>query len=688
MTFKFGGSGGGTSGVTEMTVNASGTVAAGDPVIASGGVATKVAGKAAGVTKNQPSSTYHDNFGGGTYYHYHVRYGVDTAQQRVAVFSYMDQYSQGNTYINGLALNANGTYSAQGAPVGMQNLGYSHVIYDMVYDHVNTCWLVYTTAGTSATNAGVFRKWKTTNGTTGGVYYSQNYDTSETQHYQSFVKDAAGRIYSTTRHGATNTFRTAKVDFSADSSTGDVLSGTIIGTNTHSGTTYGVKSVYDATNDQIIVLTGMNSTTQTYKMTALDIDGSRGLSISHTATFGTSDGVDSATTGTWTSFSPVSMKMDANGNIAIVNGLGGFVGMHNSGSAITFGEARADFFGGSVPDQCGIFPLSSVPGMFVATRVDDHNGTNDVKGTFFSMASGKISGSSTTKTIGSYVNIGARFNITYTHSNRDYFQDKFGIVGTSDVLYTPWNNGSRYSYMSNEDFAVCNLDIGALSGMAKTAASSGNSMVVNLAGATQTGLSGKSAGTKYFVNNTGAIVDAEPSTTPKAYLGTGLSASEILVGEDLDLVTPVSIKKFTDTTTSLTSSGFDASTSSVSYFYSLMNQHSSYVNVSATGTNALLSVTGSGIVKYFIVSHNSNSSSSTNLAVFVDDLQIYTTGSINTELKRPISLVGEFKGGINSGGYHGSYLTNGDLKFNNKFEVRNNAGTVTSFSIIYKIVGV
>ena len=686
MTFKFGGSGGG-GGVTEMTVNASGTVAAGDPVIAAGGTAVKVAGKAAGTAKNQPSSTYHDNFGGGTYYHYHVRYGVDTAQQRVAVWSYMDQYSQGNTSICGLALNANGTYSSQGTPVGMQNLGYYHVTYDMIYDHVNTCWLIYTTDGTSATNDGVYRKWKTTNGTSGGAYYSQDYDTSETQHYQSFVKDASGRIYSTTRHGATNTFRTAKVDFSADSNNGDVLSGTIIGTNTHGGTTYGVKSVYDATNDQIIVLTGMNSTTETYKMTALDIDGSGGLSISHTATFGTSDGVDSNTTGSWTNLSPVSMKMDTNGNIAIVNGMGGFVGMHNSGSAITFGEARADFFGGSAPDQCGIFPLSSVPGMFVGTRVDDHNGTNDVKGTFFSMASGKISGSSTTKTIGSYVNVGARFNITYTHGNRDYFQDKFGIVGTSDVLWTPYNAGSRYSYTSNEDFSVSNLDIGALSGMAKSAASSGNSMVVNLAGATQTGLSGKTAGTKYFVNNTGAIVDAEPSTTPKAFLGTGLSATEILVGEDLDLVTPVSIKKFTDTAASRTSAGFQAGTI-VGSFATFMNKHDSYATVSATGTNSLLSVTGAGIVKYFIASHNGTSTVVTNLAVFIDDVQIYTTGNVSTRTQNPLSVVGTFRGGENAGGGHGTYLVNDDLKFNNKFEVRNNGGTATSFVIVYKIIGV
>ena len=201
-----------------------------------------------------------------------------------------------------------------------------------------------------------------------------------------------------------------------------------------------VKSVYDATNDQIIVVTSMNSTTQTYKVTALDIDGSGGLSISHTATFGTSDGVDSNTTGNWNYHGIVSMKMDANGNIAIVNGYGGFIGMHNSGSAITFGEARSTFFGGLTPDQTGIFPLSSVTGMFVGTRVDAHSGTNAVKGTFFTMSNGKVSGTATTKTIGTYYNTNGSMNITYGHTIRDYFQDSFGIVGTSDVLWTPQNN--------------------------------------------------------------------------------------------------------------------------------------------------------------------------------------------------------------------------------------------------------
>ena len=166
-------------------------------------------------------------------------------------------------------------------------------------------------------------KWASSNGTTGSVYKSQDYDTTQTQHLQSFVKDASGRIYSTTVSGS-YTFRTAKVDFSTNGSGNDVLSGTLVGSGdaVHNGTVYMVKSVYDATNDQIIVITSMNSTSQTYKVTALDIDGSGGLSISHTATFGTSDGVDSNTTGNWNYHGIVDMKMDTSGNIAMVNGYG------------------------------------------------------------------------------------------------------------------------------------------------------------------------------------------------------------------------------------------------------------------------------------------------------------------------------------------------------------------------------
>jgi len=684
-----GSSGGGTSGVTELTVNASGTVAAGDPVIATGGTAVKVAGKASTVSKTQPGSAYHDNYGSGSYYHYHAKWGVDTAQNRCAQVCVMDQYSQGNFFICGSALNSNGTPSSTGSATTLTYLGQSSQIYDMIYDHVNSGWLIYTTEGSGATDDGTHRKWATSNGTSGTHYASQDYDTSETQHLQSYVKDASGRIYSTTRHGATNTFRTARVNFSSNANGNDVLSGAIVGTNTHNGTVYMVKSVYDATNDQIIVITSMNSTSQTYKVTALDIDGSGGLSISHTATFGTSDGVDSNTTGNWNYHGIVSMKMDTNGNIAMVNGYGGFVGMHNSGSAITFGEARSTFFGGTTPDQCGLFALGSVPGMFVNTRVADHSGTNAITGTFFSMSSGKVSGTATSKPIGTYYNTNGSMNITYGHTIRDYFQDKFGIVGTSDVLWTPQNNNSgRYSYISYEDFSVSNLDTGAFSGLAKTGASSGNSMVVNLSGATQSGLSGKVAGTKYFVNSSGSIVDTEPTTTPKAFLGTGLSASEILVGKDLDPVTPVSIERFTDVPSSLTYSGTSLEASDVAYTFQTSFAHFMQTEtVSASGTASVLSVTGAGVCQFFIMSPNATSNQTMSMEVYLDDVLVISSGQVSSRTVSPLSLVGDYHGHISTS-YPGVFLNHGNLKFNNKFEVRRAGGEATSFIIGYKIIGI
>tara|TARA_Y100000816_G_scaffold182025_1_gene131786 strand:+ start:750 stop:2816 length:2067 start_codon:yes stop_codon:yes gene_type:complete len=684
-----GSSGGGTSGVTEITVNANGTVAAGDPVLASGGTATKISGKAASFTKTQPGGMYHDNYSSGNYYHYHVKLLADTAQSRGAMVSIWDQISGGNFYISGFVLNANGS-GYGGTPVQIGTLGQQGQIYDMIYDHVNTCWLVYATEGSGSTDDGNFYRWGTSNGTSGSAYKSQDYDSSETQHYQSFVKDASGRIYSTTRHGATNTFRIARVQYTSAAHGEDVLSGTVIGTNTHNGTVYGVKSVYDATNDQIIVLTGMNSTSQTYKVTALDIDGSGGLSISHTATFGTSDGVDSNTTGNWNYHGIVDMKMDTSGNIAMVNGYGGFIGMHNSGSAITFGEARSEFFGTATPDQCGIFPLNSVSGMFVGTRVATHSGgANAVTGTFFQMANGKISGDTTTKTIGTYENSGA-MNITYGHSIRDYFFPKFALAGTSDVLWTPYNAGNgRYSYASYEDFAVSNLDLGALAGIAKTGASNGNSMVVNLSGATQTGLSGKVAGTKYFVNNIGAIVDVEPTTTPKAFLGTGLSSSEILIGESIEVETPTSIEKFTDVPTSLTYSGSTLNSNDSSLAFTTgMSYHMTSETASASGTSSILTATGAGICQFFIISPNTTSNQTTQLEVYCDDTLVISTGNISSRTVRPVSLVGEYRSNVNSASYYGTYLNHGNLKFNNKFEVRRVGGVATSFIMMYKILGV
>ena len=94
-------------------------------------------------------------------------------------------------------------------------------------------------------------------------------------------------------------------------------------------------------------------------------------------------------------------------------------------------------------------------------------------------------------------------------------------------------------------------------------------------------------------------------------------------------------------------------------------------------------------LKAFIIVRNASGERQTKyLAVFIDDVQIYTTGNVSTRTQNPLSVVGTFRGGENAGGGHGTYLVNDDLKFNNKFEVRNNGGTATSFVIVYKIIGV
>ena len=119
-----------------------------------------------------------------------------------------------------------------------------------------------------------------------------------------------------------------------------------------------------------------------------------------------------------------------------------------------------------------------------------------------------------------------------------------------------------------------------------------------------------------------------------------------------------------------------------------MSYHMTSENVSATGTNALLSVTGAGVCQFFICSANSSSNVQTVLHVFVDGQLVINTGSITTRLLRPCSLVGEYHGNINNASYYGTYLNHGNIQFNESFEVKNGGGTATSFTQMYKIIGV
>ena len=107
-----------------------------------------------------------------------------------------------------------------------------------------------------------------------------------------------------------------------------------------------------------------------------------------------------------------------------------------------------------------------------------------------------------------------------------------------------------------------------------------------------------------------------------------------------------------------------------------------YSNVSATGTNTILKVTGTGTVLYFIL--GAASQASTNVKLFIDGVQIIESGNLTTGPNYPYCPIGEF-GGINSS-KHGNPSPSTAFSFNKSFEVKNNNGTATSFQIAYRIV--
>ena len=109
---------------------------------------------------------------------------------------------------------------------------------------------------------------------------------------------------------------------------------------------------------------------------------------------------------------------------------------------------------------------------------------------------------------------------------------------------------------------------------------------------------------------------------------------------------------------------------------------------SASGTSSILTATGAGICQFFIISPNTTSNQTIQMEVYCDDTLVISTGNVSSRTVRPISLVGEYRSNVNNASYYGTYLNHGNLKFNNKFEVRRAGGVATSFIMMYKIIGV
>ena len=118
-----------------------------------------------------------------------------------------------------------------------------------------------------------------------------------------------------------------------------------------------------------------------------------------------------------------------------------------------------------------------------------------------------------------------------------------------------------------------------------------------------------------------------------------------------------------------------------------IQHHNDVITATVTGSNDLLNVTGSGRVLYFICGYAGTVYNNSNFGVnvFVDGVQIYSTGIHSTGLAQPLSVVGELLKRTSSG--HG-YLNYANLKFNESFRVqRMSTATATHLNMAYYIVG-
>ena len=141
------------------------------------------------------------------------------------------------------------------------------------------------------------------------------------------------------------------------------------------------------------------------------------------------------------------------------------------------------------------------------------------------------------------------------------------------------------------------------------------------------------------------------------------------------------------TTTGLTTSGFETEYTSGYSWTGEIQHHTDVFAVTVTGSNDLINVTGSGRVLFFITGYAGTVYANSNFGVnvFIDGVQIYSTGIHGTGTAQPLSVVGEL---VKPTSNRAGYLNHANLKFNESFRVqRMSTATATSVNVAYKIVG-
>lgn len=700
MPVKLGGSTGGEA--TEITLTASGTVSAGDGiVIQSNGKGKKAAGNVSDGVQTQSAATWTHN-AGSAWYPYGDLYRMDAENQRAAWFAHAFSQSNGGVYIFPMTVATTGAYATSvTSSTLLGNMGAGdQVILDAIWDQTNTAWLV---ALRNASDQLQFARFKTSNGTTGTVYMSTGtadpYATTARSYHGVLVKDASGRIYYCCK-GGTNDYgsRVQQVNYSSDSTAADAATlGTAVTTSqVHANDSLGWRTAcYDAENDQILTLSGAADNSSNIIITAFDIDGSGALSESHYRVMGINNDLAGSELAQGSNWPQVVSMAATNGRIACQCRYGAAITLTNTGSAFTAGKVRDGTWGSygtgvtrimglhvlnGVSDQfAGFYTKDSTTGVGLETPIYKVVFSVDSAGNLVNLKESRAGGAAT-------YGATARGRPLDFQSDAENHVAVTGFGGTNNYLMYP-NLTASINYMRFHSISASDFDMNLLSGSAKTAAGNGSTFTLNLAGATQT-TSGKIAGAKYFFDPTGALVEGKPTTNPFSFYGTALSATEINVGRDIQVATPEQDSAiFKDVTTGVTSSGVETTFDSGYNGLLEIQHHTDVINASVTGSNDVLNVTGSGRVLYFIIAFAGTVYTNSNFGVnvFIDGVQIYSTGIHAIGVAQPLSVVGEL---VKPTANRSGYLNHANLKFNESFRVqRMSTATATSVAMAYKIVG-
>ena len=699
MTFKFGGSGGGGGQVTEISATADGAIANGAPCILSGdGKISTPAGNTAANAIDVGSNTSTNNNSQG-YTFYNGLTFVDRAAGRGIMVGNMGSAYNYRSICKLFTVN---TSTGGGTASGMTSTSYSYpqgtsVNYAQypagcIWDADTDSWFGCIRFNSSASYGLNMFKHRTTNGTTTTAGYGHTFGT--TNYWNPYSSSAVGSTRfieargfkyvittgSTQAYGRDSCMVHGPFTWTSNAHDGGAFGAHVVATDyVAGGYNYTADATYDSANEQIVVATANYAAgVANQTLYAFDVAANGTITYSHyLANAGGSEAgqiraveCDASGNIVWSELTEKKLYAASNNGSAFTkgssinwpSGMYAQISMRYSPTYKNFVASYAtNAYASLGPAYHLIFALGG--GNF-SDKTTESEGTGSTYGTYSSYA-GYLDAPTSAQKIGG----------NYADTTDTFIQYNFGNADVNTV-----------SEVNSNKIATSNIFTGNYIGLAKAAISNGASGTLTTKGAINESQSGLTAGARYMVTPTGTVkteaslTDAESISS--VFLGTATATNAIMVGDTLNVKDTSSIHNDVPKGVATSGTSTYAAYSTDNWTGAVGRFGLSTTSVTATGTNTILKVTGTGTVLYFII--GGQSQQSTNVKVFMDGVQIIESGAVTTGNNYPYCPIGEF-GGINSS-KHGNPSPSTAFSFNKSFEVRNNGGTATSFYIAYKIV--